>query len=83
MRKTAPDRIRELEAIIADQARRIEELSPEEGTVEGETCNRDGCKGVIDVYEKDPCSCHLCAPCAACCHNYEHCPECGWEPEQP
>lgn len=54
-----------------------------EGDQEGETCNREGCAGVIEKREQDPCYCHENPPCKSCCQNYEYCPECGWEPEQP
>lgn len=55
-----------------------------EGTEEGQMCNRDGCTGIITFHENDnACSCHIVAPCSSCCHNYEYCPECEWEPEQP
>ncbi len=53
------------------------------GMEAGETCNRDGCKGVIALKDKDPCYCHIIAPCSSCCQNYEYCPECGYEPDQP
>ena len=56
-----------------------------EGIEVGEKCNRDGCDGTIQEHEKETgCYCHAgSAPCSSCCHNYEYCPECGWEPEQP
>lgn len=53
------------------------------GEEKGETCNRDGCIGIIDANEPEGCSCHISPPCSSCCHNYEYCPICEWEPEQP
>lgn len=56
----------------------------EEGIYKGDKCNRNGCNGIIEEHEKERgCSCHINPPCSSCCHNYEYCPECGWEPEQP
>lgn len=54
------------------------------GYEKGDICNRDGCKGIIDEFEKDlGCSCHITAPCSSCCHAYEYCPDCDWLPDQP
>jgi len=48
------------------------------GYMEGEICNRNGCKGVIeDVIES--CSCHLNPPCSKCVGDGCYCPDCGWE----
>lgn len=49
------------------------------GYVEGDTCNRDGCKGAITMHPVENCSCHLHAPCSACTDVTAFCPECGWE----
>lgn len=54
------------------------------GCEEGDICNRDGCKGIIKERDGDRhCSCHISPPCPDCCRNYNYCPECEWEPEQP
>ena len=55
----------------------------EEGFLEGEVCNRDGCTGIIEEGERqgDGCSCHINPPCGYCTQNPEYCPECGWEAE--
>lgn len=46
----------------------------------GNTCNRDGCQGIIAEHEPDGCcSCHIAAPCGVCCHNYGYCDTCGWD----
>jgi len=58
-------------------------MKPKEGVYKDEVCNRDGCKGIIAEHEREGCSCHISAPCSGCCHSYEYCPECDWEPEQP
>lgn len=51
-----------------------------EGYEAGETCNRDGCIGVIDQYESDgSCSCHTNPPCSHCTTAREYCPNCGWD----
>ncbi|MDC7248648.1 MAG: hypothetical protein PQJ49_01860 [Sphaerochaetaceae bacterium] len=51
-----------------------------EGYVAGETCNREGCKGIIEEHDTDGgCACHLHAPCSYCETSREFCPECGWE----
>lgn len=48
----------------------------------GEQCNRNGCKGVIEEYEKKgSCSCHINPPCSYCTTLSEYCPECGWSAE--
>ena len=53
------------------------------GIFEGEMCNRDGCTGVIEAYDKDGCcSCHTCAPCSYCTTQTEYCPKCGWSAEE-
>lgn len=49
------------------------------GFCEGDTCNRNGCQGVIDMYPSENCSCHLNAPCSACTAPRNFCPECDWE----
>lgn len=48
------------------------------GELEGETCNRSGCLGVIEVAPVENCSCHINPPCSECVTPHEYCPECGW-----
>ena len=50
------------------------------GYSEGETCNRDNCKGIIKEYEKEgSCSCHDNPPCSYCTEPNAYCPTCGWD----
>ena len=50
------------------------------GYLKGETCNRNGCAGVIDEHPTEAsCSCHINPPCSYCTDAREHCPECNWE----
>ena len=51
----------------------------EAGHGEGDTCNRAGCKGVIDTHPVEGCSCHISPPCNACTSQRNFCPVCGWE----
>lgn len=52
----------------------------EEGYSKGDTCNRDGCKGIIAEHESDGCcSCHINPPCSYCTTSREYCPECYWD----
>lgn len=49
------------------------------GYLKGEVCNRDGCTGIIDEFEKEgSCSCHSSAPCSNCVDSAEYCPICDW-----
>ena len=57
----------------------MNEIKVEYGTYDGEVCNRDNCKGVIDLYPPINCSCHINPPCPACTNPQFYCPECGWE----
>lgn len=51
-----------------------------EGYSKGETCNRNGCTGIIDEHEKEgSCTCHINPPCSRCTTNAEYCPLCEWE----
>jgi hypothetical protein len=53
----------------------------ETGVVKGETCNRNGCTGIIDEHEKEgSCSCHINPPCSYCTTDAAYCPVCEWEP---
>ena len=49
------------------------------GYGEGEACNRDACKGILDVHPVEGCSCHINPPCGACTEPRGFCPVCGWE----
>lgn len=51
------------------------------GTTEGDTCNRNGCKGVLFYHEVVGCSCHMNPPCSACVGNPLTCPDCDWMEE--
>ena len=53
------------------------------GVFKGELCNRGGCTGVIEAYDKEGCcSCHISAPCSYCITQTEYCPKCGWSAEE-
>lgn len=55
-------------------------MNNSEGYLKGETCNRDGCKGVIQEHHTDGgCSCHINPPCSYCETSREYCPECNWD----
>lgn len=49
--------------------------------VEGETCGRAGCAGVIAQHPSENCSCHIAPPCGSCTTPREYCPECDWVAE--
>ena len=49
------------------------------GIEHGDTCNRDGCGGIIEVSPIENCSCHITAPCSGCSDQVLYCPECGWD----
>ncbi|MBA4710519.1 hypothetical protein [Aquitalea aquatica] len=51
----------------------------EYGQLEGETCKRMGCQGVIEEHPRENCSCHISPPCHYCTTPREYCPDCGWE----
>lgn len=51
----------------------------EYGALEGETCNRRGCKGVIKERAIENCSCHISPPCSACTAPRAYCPVCDWD----
>jgi hypothetical protein len=49
------------------------------GLLKDEICNRNGCKGIIEVEEKEGgCSCHINPPCSFCTDKVYSCPKCGW-----
>lgn len=54
------------------------------GLIEGDICNRNGCKG--KMVEKDDggcCSCHINPPCSYCVNKEYYCSECGEEVGPP
>lgn len=51
------------------------------GFCEGDTCNREGCEGVIQMRKAVNCSCHLNAPCSACTAPRQYCDTCEWDEE--
>ena len=52
------------------------------GLEEGDVCNRDGCKGIIEYPDVEGCSCHINPPCNQCVSNTVWCPVCGWRDEE-
>lgn len=48
------------------------------GYCEGDTCNREGCIGIIDSHPPENCSCHINPPCPSCSAPRNFCPECDW-----
>jgi hypothetical protein len=55
-----------------------------EGLIEGEICNRNGCKGTIERIDDDTsCSCHIHPPCSHCVDARHECKECGHEIDSP
>lgn len=58
-------------------------MKKEEGFCINETCNRDGCKGIIEERDIDGgCSCHINPPCGYCTEPKNYCPECGWDEKE-
>lgn len=54
------------------------------GLLEGETCNRNDCLGVMERIDTDSsCSCHIAPPCSHCVDACYICSECGFETEPP
>lgn len=49
------------------------------GFCEGDTCERDGCTGVIAMHRSENCSCHINPPCGSCTAPRGYCPECDWQ----
>lgn len=47
------------------------------GRKEGETCNRDGCVGTMELDPPVNCSCHIDPPCSACVDPTFTCTECS------
>lgn len=48
------------------------------GYGEGDVCERNGCKGIIDSQPSENCSCFQCAPCSSCTSPRNFCPVCDW-----
>ena len=50
------------------------------GYNKGETCNRDGCDGIIDEYEEEGgCTCFQNPPCSYCVDSRAYCEKCDWD----
>ncbi|OPB16733.1 hypothetical protein BFW91_01210 [Pseudomonas fluorescens] len=49
------------------------------GYSEGDTCRRNGCKGVIQIRKAENCSCHISPPCSACTAPRHFCDACAWD----
>ncbi len=50
------------------------------GYEQGESCNRDGCVGIIEEhYRTESCSCHINPPCSSCVESRAYCPVCDWD----
>ncbi|MCP9290046.1 hypothetical protein [Gracilimonas sediminicola] len=61
----------------------MEEKKEYIGFEAGEICNRNGCKGIIEVHDVEgTCSCHINPPCSYCTHPKEYCAECDWSAEK-
>lgn len=53
------------------------------GYSKGETCNRDGCNGIIQEKDVDGgCSCHTNPPCDYCMYPKSYCSECEWDEKE-
>jgi len=53
------------------------------GIFKDETCNRNGCRGIISSKGKEGgCSCHISPPCSYCTTPDEYCPECNWDAKE-
>ena len=54
-----------------------------EGYSNGESCNRNGCDGIIKEHEKEGgCSCHINPPCGYCTEPNAYCETCGWDAKE-
>lgn len=63
-----------------NQSKGFDEPTQQLGYNAGETCNRNGCNGVITEHETDlTCSCHVSPPCSYCTDSRDYCPKCGWD----
>ncbi|MEB0108264.1 hypothetical protein [Pseudomonas sp. MH9.3] len=49
------------------------------GYCEGDTCRRNGCKGVIQMRKAENCSCHISPHCSACTAPRHFCDACEWD----
>lgn len=54
-------------------------MNNEHGLLNGEICNRNGCKGIVFHEPEGCCSCHLNPPCSFCTDDGAVCFDCGWE----
>jgi len=58
------------------------ELEKEEGFLPGETCNRNGCKGIMEDIRDGSCYCSaVIPPCGYCTSLHTQCSICGEEIE--
>lgn len=49
----------------------------------GDICNREGCKGIVQEEDREPCYCrHTYPPCSACTEQRAYCEECGWNAKE-
>ena len=72
--------MKRLEKFFNDYAAEHQSVeSQKPGYQEGDTCNRNGCTGILDTHPVDGCYCHISPPCGACTSPRGFCPECGWE----
>jgi hypothetical protein len=67
------------ETLTDAEREKIKEVDMEYGLCEGDTCKRDGCRGVIETHPVKNCSCHISPPCSACTSPRNYCPDCAWE----
>lgn len=52
----------------------------ENGLIQDDVCNRDGCTGLMQEQDNDACcSCHICPPCSHCTDMIFECDDCGAE----
>lgn len=53
------------------------------GVLEGEQCNRNECKGILEEHDSDGgCRCHISPPCSYCTTSREYCPTCEWDSQE-
>jgi len=54
----------------------------EVGCLDGETCNRNGCDGIMsEQYQEGGCTCFISPPCGYCTGMIYECDTCGEETE--
>jgi hypothetical protein len=49
------------------------------GFEENDSCNREGCIGIIKNHLVENCSCHISPPCSSCTSPRGYCEVCGWD----